>query len=56
MLFENNDDIKGIESFDPNLCYLEKNKLTIFAHDEVAMGCCEGCWSGCIGTCRYNSH
>lgn len=56
MLFDNNGAIKGIDAFDPDLCSEEKDKLTIFVHDEVAMGCCEGCWSGCIGTCRYNSN
>lgn len=56
MIFDNKDRVKGIECFDPSKCELEKTRLDIFENDEVAMGCCEGCWSGCIGTCRYNSH
>lgn len=46
----------GINAFDPELCSIEKSKLVVFEHDEIAMGCCEGCWSGCIGSCKYNSH
>lgn len=55
-LFNSENIMKGIEAFRPELCSIEKEKLEIFERDEVAMGCCEGCWSGCIGTCRYNSH
>ena len=56
MIFGSDEQLKGIESFDPEKCAIEVKKLDIFENDEVAMGCCEGCWSGCIGSCRYNSH
>ena len=29
--------------------YIENNESPKFDKDEVPMGCCEGCWSGCIG-------
>ena len=48
MLFDKKKRVKGIESFNPELCEVDK--------DEIAMGCSQGCWSGCIGSCKYNSH
>lgn len=47
MLF--NKKFKGIESFDPAKCEEERQKHPSFQKGEVPMGCCEGCWSGCIG-------
>ena len=41
--------LKGIESFNPKACQIEGKKSQKFDKDEVPMGCCEGCWSGCIG-------
>lgn len=49
MLFKSNKELKGIESFAPNACQIESKKAQKFDKDEVPMGCCEGCWSGCIG-------
>lgn len=56
MLFDENEKIKGIESFDPEKCKIEVKKIEKFEDDEVSMGCSEGCWSGCIGTCRRFQH
>ena len=49
MLFKSNKELKGIESFNPKACQIEGKKSQKFDKDEVPMGCCEGCWSGCIG-------
>ncbi len=56
MLFDKKKRVKGIESFNPELCEVEKEKHEVFDKDELAMGCSQGCWSGCIGSCKYNSH
>lgn len=56
MLFKTKKQLKGIESFDPEKCRVEKEQVIRFKADDIAMGCSEGCWSGCIGSCRYNSH
>lgn len=56
MLFDKEKRFKGIESFDPSKCEMEKGKKETFEKDDVAMGCSEGCWSGCIGTCRRFQH
>ncbi len=47
MLFKKN--FKGIESFDPAKCEIEKEKHPSFQNDEVPMGCSTNCWSSCIG-------
>lgn len=49
MLFKSNKELKGVESFNPKACQIEVKKSQQFDKDEVPMGCCEGCWSGCIG-------
>lgn len=56
MLFNTKKQLKGIESFDLEKCLVEKEKNIRFLADDIAMGCCEGCWSDCIGSCKYNSH
>lgn len=56
MLFDKEQNFQGIESFDPSQCEMEKKKLDAFDKDEIAMGCSEGCWSGCIGSCRRSQH
>ena len=56
MLFGNKKKSKGIESFNPELCKIEKSKKEKFRKDEVAMGCSDGCWDGCIGSCRRFQH
>lgn len=56
MLFKTKKQLKGIESFDPEKCRIEKEQVVNFIADDIAMGCSEGCWSGCIGSCKYNSH
>lgn len=58
-MFLDKNKFKGIESFDPAKCKIEKQKLSSFANDDVAMGCTEGCWSSCIGGCGsscYKGH
>lgn len=40
---------KGIESFDPAKCEVEKKKKPSFKKDKVPMGCTQNCWSSCIG-------
>lgn len=52
MLFSKDQKKKGIESFNPSKCVVEREKKMDIIDDEVAMGCSEGCWSGCIGSCR----
>ena len=54
MLFKEEE--KCIECFDPSQCKMEEKCNSKFEKDEIAMGCSEGCWSGCIGSCKYNSH
>ena len=49
MIFKTDKKIKGMESFDPTRCKVGNEKEKPFNNDDVAMGCCEGCWSGCIG-------
>lgn len=49
MLFKTKKQLKGIESFNPQKCKVEKGKNKKFKADEVAMGCSEGCWASCIG-------
>lgn len=50
MLFKTKKQLKGIESFNPKKCKLEKEKQNKkFKSDEISMGCSEGCWSSCIG-------
>ncbi len=49
MLFKTENNLKGIDSFDPEKCRVEKEKKQDFKNDDVAMGCSEGCWSSCIG-------
>lgn len=56
MLFKTKKQLKGIESFNPQKCKLENKKSVEFNNDNVAMGCSEGCWSSCIGTCKINNH
>lgn len=56
MLFKTKKQLKGIESFNPQKCKLEKEKNKQFSFDDVSMGCSEGCWSSCIGSCKYNNH
>ncbi len=56
MLFREDQKAKGIESFDPERCKVEKKRNAEFLKDEVAMGCTDGCWSGCIGSCRRSQH
>ena len=49
MLFKSSKELKGIEGFDPKTCQIESKESPKFDTDEVPMGCCEGCWTGCIG-------
>lgn len=49
MLFKTNKELKGIENFTPSMCKNGNIASQKFDKDEVPMGCCEGCWSGCIG-------
>ncbi len=57
MLFKKSQKAKGIESFDPERCKIEKEKKNAeFFKDDVAMGCSGSCWSSCIGTCRRSQH
>ncbi len=56
MVFNKEQDFQGIEGFNPSLCEMEKKKLDAFEKDDIAMGCSEGCWSGCIGSCRRFQH
>ena len=56
MLFNEKQEITGIDSFDPTKCRMEAEKKMEFEKDDVAMGCSEGCWDGCIGSCRRFQH
>ena len=47
MLFDKK--FKGIESFDPAKCEVEKQKCQPFQKGDVPMGCSTNCWSSCIG-------
>ena len=49
MLFKTNSNLKDVSSFDPVKCRMAKEKTQTFDKDEIPMGCCEGCWSGCVG-------
>lgn len=49
MLFKTKKELKGVESFSSSMCKIENKDSQKFDKDEVPMGCCEGCWSGCIG-------
>lgn len=49
MIFRTDKELKGMESFDPKKCKVEKEKKPDFKKDDIAMGCSEGCWSSCIG-------
>lgn len=46
------DGMNAIASFDPSLCEVNEGVTNVFEKDDVAMGCSQGCYSGCIGTCR----
>lgn len=49
MLFKIGNELKGVKNFTPSSCKIENKESRKFDKDEVPMGCCEGCWSGCIG-------
>lgn len=50
MLFKDKNNIKGVESFDPEKCQIEKERTMKFEKDNIAMGCSEGCFAGPIWT------
>lgn len=49
MKFKTNNELKGVKDFALSDCKINNEGAQKFDKDEVPMGCCEGCWSGCIG-------
>lgn len=56
MLLNRAEQLQDFESFDPGQCTMKRAKLVAFPKNNIVSDCSDGCWSGCIGTCRRFQH